>query len=148
MEFARIVADSILAATADAVVATDRDGIIRIWNPGAVRIFGHSAEEALGQSLDLIIPERLRPAHWRGYRQVIKSGESRYGHGDLLSVPAVRKDGERILLEFSIVPLKDVQDRMMGMAAVMRDVTRRFEEAKTLRKKLAEMTGFSARVNG
>lgn len=65
-----------------------------------------------------------------------------------LSVPAVRKDGERISLEFSIVPLKDVQDRMMGMAAVMRDVTRRFEETKTLRKKLAEMTGFSARVNG
>jgi PAS domain S-box-containing protein len=141
MHLARIVADAILSASADAVVATDRDGVIRIWNAGAERIFGYSANEALGQSLDLIIPERLRDRHWRGYRQVMKTGESRYGHGDVLSVPSMRKDGQQISVEFTLVPLKDGQEQMTGMAAVMRDVTERFAEMKVLRQKLAEATG-------
>jgi len=143
MELARIVGEAILGASADAVVATDREGIIRLWNPGAERIFGHSAGEAVGQSLDLIIPERLRTAHWQGWRRVIDTGESRYGHGDLLSVPGIRKDGQRISVEFTIVPLKDQEERMTGMAAVMRDVTKRFDEVKTLRQKLAEATGLA-----
>jgi PAS domain S-box-containing protein len=121
------------------VIATDRDGLIQIWNPGAERIFGHRADEAVGQSLDLIIPERLRARHWEGYRQVIDTGESRYGHGDLLSVPSMRKDGTRISVEFTLVPLKDEAGRMTGMAAVMRDVTGRFEELKGLRRKLADV---------
>jgi PAS domain S-box-containing protein len=141
MTIAQRVADSLVAAAADAVVATDREGIIRLWNPGAERIFGHRAEEALGRSLDLIIPERLRAAHWEGWRRVMQTGESRYGHGDLLSVPGIRKDGQRISVEFTIVPLKGADGAMMGMAAVMRDVTKRFEEMKTLRRQLAEATG-------
>jgi PAS domain S-box-containing protein len=136
MDLARLTADSIVSASADAVVAADRSGIIRLWNPGAERIFGHGVE-AIGQSLDLIIPERLRAAHWGGWRRVVETGRSRYGDGDLLSVPAVRKNGERISVEFTIVPLKDEAGRMVGMAALMRDVTKRFEEIKALRRQLA-----------
>ncbi len=138
MDLTRLVANAILAAPADAVVATDRDGIIRLWNPGAERIFGHRADEALGQPLDLIIPERLRPRHWEGFHRVMATGESHYGAGDLLSVPGIRKDGHQISLEFTIVPLKDSEGRMWGLAAVMRDVTSRFEEIRRLRKKLAD----------
>jgi PAS domain S-box-containing protein len=138
MDLIRLAADTILAAAADAVVATDRQGMIRVWNPGAERIFGHRAGEALGRSLDLIIPERLRARHWEGFRHVMATGESRYGAGDLLSVPGIRKDGQRISLEFTIVPLKDEQGQMQGLAAVMRDVTSRFEEIRSLKKKLAD----------
>jgi len=148
VQLARLVADAIVAAAADALVAADRDGIIRLWNPGAARIFGHRADEAVGQSLDLIIPERLRAAHWEGWRRVMESGESRYGHGDLLSVPGVRKGGQRISIEFTILPLKDAEGRMTGMAAVMRDVTKRFEEMKALRKRLADATGPAGRGAG
>jgi PAS domain S-box-containing protein len=147
MPLARSVADAILSASADAVVATDRNGIIRIWNPGAERIFGYTATEALGQSLDLIIPERLRDRHWQGYRQVVQTGQSRYGHGDVLSVPSMRKGGQRISVEFTIVPLKDDHGQMTGMAAVMRDVTSRFLETKALRQKLEEATGSMHREN-
>ena len=138
MDMPRLVADAILSAAADAVVATDHDGIIRVWNPGAERIFGHRADEVMGQSLDLIIPERLRPRHWEGFHRVMATGESHYGAGDLLSVPGLHKDGRRISLEFTIVPLKEERGRMQGLAAVMRDVTSRFEEIRTLKKKLAE----------
>ena len=146
MDMSRLVADAFLSAAADAVVATDHDGIIRVWNPGAERIFGHRADEALGQSLDLIIPERLRPRHWEGFHRVMATGESQYGAGDLLSVPGIRKDGQRISLEFTIVPLKDDQGQMQGIAAVMRDVTSRFEEIRSLKQKLAEaVKGFNRR---
>jgi PAS domain S-box-containing protein len=138
MDLTRLVADAVLAAAADAVVATDRDGIIHVWNPGAERIFGFAAEDALGQPLDLIIPERLRARHWEGFRHVMATGESHYAAGELLSVPGTRKDGQRISLEFTIVPLKDGEGEIQGIAAVMRDVTNRFEEIRDLKKKLAE----------
>ena len=144
--FERTVADSILAAAADAIVATDREGVIRIWNPGAERIFGFSAEEAIGQSLDIIIPEALRARHWEGYRKVIESGTSRYGEGDLLSVPGLCRNGERISLEFTIVPLHDDAGGITGMAAVMRDVTKRYNETKALKQKLAQTMRSDKRV--
>lgn len=128
---------ALLNSPAEAIVYSDRDGIIRFWNAGAERVFGFTAEEALGQSLDIIIPERQRQRHWDGYDEVMKSGVSRYGSGDLLSVPATRKDGSRISVEFTIVPLKDADGAMLGMAAVMRDVSARFEELKALRRQAA-----------
>lgn len=79
----------------EAVVYADRDGLIRLWNHGAETIFGYGAQEALGKTLDLIIPERWRARHWAGYREVMKTGVTRYGR-DLLAVPAARKDGATI----------------------------------------------------
>ncbi|AIB16610.1 hypothetical protein ABAZ39_32755 (plasmid) [Azospirillum argentinense] len=128
---------ALLNSPAEAIAYSDREGIIRFWNAGAERVFGFTADEALGQSLDIIIPDRQRQRHWDGYDQVMKTGESRYGSGDLLSVPATRKDGTRISVEFTIVPLKDADGTMMGMAAVMRDVTARFDEVKALRRQAA-----------
>lgn len=136
MDFAALLTQAILAARADAIVAADRDGVIRFWNPGAERIFGFLAEEAEGRSLDLIIPERLRERHWQGFRQVVATGESRYGETEVLAVPAIRKDGVTISIEFTIVPLKS-EGRMIGMAAIMRDVTKRFDETRALRRRLA-----------
>ena len=132
------LADAVLRTNSDAIVASDKDGIIRFWNPGAERIFGYMSGDAIGQSLDIIIPERLRARHWQGYRQVMVTGESRYGHGDVLAVPGLRKDGTGISLEFTIVPIRDETGQMIGMAAIMRDVTVRFEEIRALRRKVTE----------
>jgi PAS domain S-box-containing protein len=131
------IAEALLASGSDAIVATDRDGIIRHWNKGAERIFGHTAAEAVGQSLDLIIPEQLRARHWEGYRHVMQTGQSRYGQGDVLAVPGLRKDGSRVSLEFTIATIRDEAGEMIGIAAILRDVTARFEEMKALRKQAA-----------
>jgi PAS domain S-box-containing protein len=132
---------AILESPSDAIVFADREGMIRFWNPGAERLFGFTAAEAAGQSLDIIIPEPQRARHWSGFRQVMETGESRYGQGDVLAVPGLRKDGSRISLEFTIVPLHDAEGRMEGMAAILRDVSKRFEETRALRRKLAEAAG-------
>lgn len=132
------VARALLSGVADAIVACDCAGIIRLWNPGAARIFGFTAEEAVGRSLDIIIPERLRARHWDGYHAMMASGQSRYAGGDTLSVPALRKDGAQISVEFTLVALHDAAGAISGLAAVMRDVTARFEELKTLRRQLRD----------
>jgi PAS domain S-box-containing protein len=128
---------AVLGAASEAVVFTDREGVIRFWNPGAERLFGFAAEEAVGRPVDIIIPEPQRARHWAGFRRVMERGESRYGQGDLLAVPGLRKDGSRVSLEFTIVPLRAPEGHVEGMAAVLRDVTRRFEETRALRRELA-----------
>lgn len=132
------IARAIVTGEADAVVGCDRDGVIRFWNAGAARIFGFSAGEAVGQSLDIIIPERLRRRHWDGWRHTMATGTSRYSGGETLSVPAQRKDGAAISVEFTITPLRDAAGAITGLAAVMRDVTARFEELKALRREVRE----------
>ncbi len=130
---------AVLSTVSDAIVVADAEGLIRFWNPGAERIFGFSAAEAAGRSLDIIIPERLRRRHWEGYARVMAGGASRYGDGDLLAVPAVTREGRQISVEFTIVSLRGADGALTGFAAIMRDVTARFEQTRALRKKLAEL---------
>jgi len=132
-------AAALLAGLPDAVVYSDAAGAIRFWNAGAERLFGFSAAEALGASLDIIVPENLRKRHWDGYYQTMRTGETRYGDGQLLAVPALRKDGSRLSVEFTIVPFKDAAGAMAGIGALMRDCTARFNEMRVLRQKLAAL---------
>jgi PAS domain S-box-containing protein len=134
-DFAR----KLVEAMPDAVVYTDAEGVIRYWNDGAVRIFGFSRSEAVGQSLDIIIPENLRARHWEGFNRTMATGQSRYGAGDLLSVPALRRDGSRISVEFTIVMFRDGQGAVTGIAAVLRDVTKQFAQMRDLRKQVAQL---------
>ena len=137
MDYRTALGEAILASESDAIVATDKPGVITFWNPGATRIFGFTEAEALGQPLDIIIPENLRKRHWDGYNEVMETGQSRYSHGDLLAVPALTKAGTRISVEFTMVFQLDSNGKPVGTAAIMRDVTKKFEENRDLRKKLA-----------
>jgi PAS domain S-box-containing protein len=130
-------ADRLVSGMSDAIIYADAEGVIRLWNRGATRIFGFAEGEAIGRSLDIIIPESLRERHWQGFRATMRTGESRYGDGQVLSVPAVRKDGARISVEFTIVPFTNDSGQMIGIAAIMRDTTTRFEELRVLRRQLA-----------
>ena len=135
---------AILEQAPDAVLYADREGIIRLWNRGAELIFGFSAAEAIGQSLDLIIPERLRGRHWEGYFKVMETGVSRYGT-DLLTVPALHRDGRQLSCAFSIVMIKDDQGKPVGVASIMRDGTVAFERERAMKKRIAELEAQAAK---
>jgi PAS domain S-box-containing protein len=124
--------------TQDAIIFADRDGIIRLWNSGAEVMFGYKTDEVLGQSLDLIIPDKLRGRHWDGYREVMATGVTRYGR-ELLAVPGIRKDGTRISLEFSIALLRGATGDLQGAVAILRDVTARWQQEKALKERLAAL---------
>jgi PAS domain S-box-containing protein len=131
---------ALVAAAGDAIVIADPEGMIRFWNPAAERVFGFTAGEALGRSLDLIIPERFRPRHWTGYREVMRTGLTRYGT-DVLRVPALRKDGKRVSIAFTVALLRAPGGQVTGIAAIVREETARWEEEQRMRRRLAELEG-------
>lgn len=128
----------IVEGTHDAIIFADRDEVIRIWNAGAEAMFGYTAAEAVGQTLHLIIPEKLRARHSTGFRNVMGSGVTRYGQ-ELLAVPALRKDGARLSLEFSIVLVRDAAGTVLGAAAIIRDVSARWQQEKSMKERLAAL---------
>ncbi len=84
----------------DAIIFADREGVIRIWNARAEALFGYAPGEAIGKTLDLIIPEHLRAAHWRGYHQAIAAGHTRLGDKAMLT-RATHKDGSQLYVELA-----------------------------------------------
>ena len=126
---------SIVEQTQFAVIFSNRDGVIQFWNAGAEAMFGYTAGEAVGQTLDMIVPERQRVRHWEGYHKVMATGITKYGR-ELLAVPAMRKDGSRISVEFSIVLLRTPSGEMLGAAAIMQDTTARWQQQKQLKERL------------
>ncbi|OBF33873.1 histidine kinase [Mycobacterium sp. ACS1612] len=132
------LAAAVVRESAEAIVVTDPAGIIRLWNEGSARIFGYPVEEAMGQNLDIIIPEKLRERHWKGYFQTMATGYTRYGD-KLLSVPATHRDGHRLSIEFSVALLRDDADQIVGISAIMREVTERRNAERELRAKISEL---------
>ncbi len=133
----------LVAAVGDAIVVSDASGTITLWNPAAERMFGFTQSEAIGQSLDLIIPQRLRGRHWDGYHKTMASGQTRYGN-DVLRVPAAHKDGRALSIAFTVALLHSPQQAVTGIVAVIRDETSRFSEERNLRKRLAELEASSS----
>ena len=128
----------LVEAVGDAIVVCDANGAITFWNPAAERLFGFAEKEALGQSLDLIIPERLRQRHWDGYNKTMQTGQTRYGN-DVLRVPALHKDGHTLSIAFTVAMLFSAEKTVTAIIAIIRDDTARFNEERVLRKRLAEL---------
>jgi len=128
----------ILAESRDAIIFADKEGRIRLWNTGAEAMFGYRAAEVIGQDLAVIIPENLRDRHNQGYQRVMATGASRYAT-ELLAVPGLKKDGTRISLEFTITLIKDDRGAVLGAAAIIRDVTIRWQREQELKKRLAKL---------
>jgi PAS domain S-box-containing protein len=122
----------------DAIIFADREGIIRLWNAGAEAMFGYRAAEMEGENLERIIPETLRARHNQGYHRVMARGESKYAT-ELLAVPGLRQDGTRISLEFTITLIKDEQGAVLGAAAILRDVTARWQREQEMKKRLSTL---------
>ena len=132
--------NELVSAVGDAVVVSDASGAITLWNKAAERLFGYTEAEALGQSLDLMIPERLRAKHWDGYQKTMETGTTRYGT-EVLQVPAIDKAGRSFSIAFTVALLYSADNKVSGIAAVIRDDTRRFEKDRAQRKRISELEG-------
>ncbi|HEX9120925.1 MAG TPA: PAS domain S-box protein [Terriglobales bacterium] len=130
--------DRIVEDAQAGIIFADEAGIIRLWNSGAEAMFGYTAAEAIGQTMEMIIPEKHRAHHNEGYARVMQTGITKYGR-DALAVPALRKDGSRISIEFTIVLVRSAEGGMIGAAAIVQDVTARWERDKALRARLAAL---------
>ena len=124
------LAERILDQVADAVICTNHSGAIIRWNPACTALFGYSAEEALGQSVELIIPEHLRTAHWSGFDAAIAKGATKL-EGRPTLTRALHKSGRRLYVEMSFATVKGgTESDVLGAVAVARDVTERVERER------------------
>ncbi len=130
--------ERIVRGAADAIVVAGADGKIQLWNPGAERMFGFTETEALGESLDLIVPEKYRERHWVGFREVMQTGQTHYGD-QVLRVPAMKKDGSRVSIAFTVGLLKRGDGQVEEIFAIMRDETEAFTTQKALRDRVKEL---------
>lgn len=111
--------ERILAQSPDALIFADREGVIRVWNARAEALFGYAASEVVGRSLDVIIPEHLREAHWRGYRRAIAAGRTRLDGKPMLT-RATHKDGGKRYVELAFGIVRDAASGVLGAVATGR----------------------------
>jgi PAS domain S-box-containing protein len=132
------LSQALIEHLADAVIFTDRDGVIQLWNPGAEAVFGYAADEVLGRRADMLIPERLRRAHWAGFDSAIQTGRMKHARGSM-TTRSTHKDGSDRYVDMSFALVKDAAGRALGAVAVARDITDRFRAEKESRKRLADL---------
>lgn len=130
--------ENIVQQLAEAIIFADREGVIRVWNRGAEALFGFAAAEAIGCSLDIIIPERFRPAHWAGYRQAIERGQVQHG-GQVRTTRAVHQDGRKLYVDMSFGVVTGGDGAVMGSVAMARDATARHATETALRARVAAL---------
>jgi PAS domain S-box-containing protein len=132
------LAVTLIESNPDAVIFAGTDGMITFWNEAAQRIFGFAATEAVGQSLDIIVPEQFRDAHWTGYDRALAAGETKYA-GQALTTRAMKNDGEVIYVELAFAMIHDAAGAMAGVMATAREITERFNADRAMRRELREL---------
>lgn len=135
----------IVEQMADAMIYSDKHGVICGWNAAAELLFGYAKEEAIGQSLDLIIPERLREAHWMGFNRAMASGTTRLaGHATITR--SLTRDKGTIYVEMSFAVVDDGSGNAIGSVAVARDATQRRQSERELRERLETLEKLHSRM--
>lgn len=134
------ILDAVLKLVPDAIVGVDLDGRITLFNPAAERIFGRSSASLQGESVDVLIPQRLRPGHHEAQQRFANNGGETRMMG-LRRVKGLRADGQEIDLEGYIRHVKLPQGQWSLVS--LHDVTARLQAETQLqhsRAQLAELT--------
>jgi PAS domain S-box-containing protein len=119
---------ALIEATPLAVLATDSAGKLTLWNPGAERLFGWKAEEVLGTPNPIVPLDRL--LEFDDLRERALRGDVVTG----LEVRRQRKDGAFVDASLSTAALRDSTGGVLGVMAVLSDITERKRADATLRE--------------
>lgn len=120
---------SIVESSGDAIIGKTLDGIITSWNHGAERIYGYTAAEIAGHHISLLIP----PDKTDELNEIIE--QLRQGQRiEQIETVRLRKNGEAIDVSLTISPIKDAEDRIIGVSSIARDITRQKHTENELRK--------------
>jgi PAS domain S-box-containing protein len=136
-EITRAHLASIIESSDDAIISKDLEGIVTSWNTGAERVFGYSATEMIGRPVTLLIPPE-NPDEESQCIARIKGGE-RIEHYETC---CVRKDGRRIDVSLTVLPIKDAAGNIIGASKIARDITERKRVEEELRRGRQELVDF------
>jgi PAS domain S-box-containing protein len=120
---------ALMESAPDAMVIVDQRGTIVMVNDQAERTFGYPRSSLLGQSVDMLVPERLRAGHGdkvRGY--FTRPARREMGSGTELV--GVRADGGEFPIEVSLSPFETPDGTLVS--SVVRDITERRQAEQEL----------------
>ena len=120
----------ILSIADDAVVCFDSAQRIILFNHGAEMIFGWVREEALGQTIDLLLPPRVRPGHEKLVQEFRRSSDIARKMGERRAISGVRRDGSEFPAEASISKL--ATEGTVIFTVILRDMTARVAHEREL----------------
>ncbi|WP_339485592.1 putative bifunctional diguanylate cyclase/phosphodiesterase [Pseudomonas sp. EL_65y_Pfl2_R95] len=120
----------ITSTSPDAIICASSKNTITAWNTAAEAMFGYLAAEAIGQSLDIIIPHKMRAMHHGGLTRVASGGAGRI-LGTSVNLTAVHRDGYEFPIELSLSHWMDAGEPQFG--GIIRDTTQRVEAVKQLK---------------
>jgi diguanylate cyclase (GGDEF)-like protein/PAS domain S-box-containing protein len=121
---------AVVETALDCVAMLDDAGRVLDLNPAAEATFGYARGEALGRPMvDLLLPPRIRPRYREGIRRHVEADPRSDVVGRRLETTAVRRDGSRLPVEVTIVPVG--VPGPAALCAVFRDITqRKLDEAR------------------
>ena len=125
---------AVLASTSDAIVGTALDGTIVSWNGSAERIFGYAADEIVGRSIRALVPPD-NPEEWKTILDLVRGGDRL----DSYDTVRVHKDGSRIDVALTVVPVLDADGSVIGISAVARNISNRRQTDAALARAITQL---------
>jgi two-component system sensor kinase FixL len=123
---ARLRLAAIVESSEDAIVGQDVDGIITDWNAGAARLYAYGASEAIGSAFSDLVQSAMGKADL----DFTKSSDLVSKHETV----HVKKDGTRIEVSVTMSPIHDTAGHIIGISAIVHDITERQQAANALRE--------------
>ena len=131
-----LLSTSIIEAIPDAVAAVNRQGVIIQVNSQLEAMFGYTRDELIGQSIEMLVPERQRPAHHQHREDFHQQAKiRRMGSG--LDLYARRRDGSEVPVEISLSPVATANGSVV--LSVIRDISDRKHIERELRRANEEL---------
>ena len=121
---------SLVKSATDAIIVANHEGRIVLWNQAATKLFGYGFEEVLGNPLTMIMPERFRASHLKGFARFQATGASRL-IGKAVELRGLRKDGVEFPLELSLATWTTKQGTFFS--GILRDISERKKAEEALR---------------
>ncbi len=123
-------------ASPAAMLMVYESGEIAFANAQCERLFGYPPGELIGQSIDRLVPGRIRGKH-RSYREGFAQAPMSRPMGAGRDLSASRRDGSEFPVEIGLTPVPGVHG--LGVLAVVVDISARRDAEKVLQQKLAEL---------
>ncbi len=113
----------------DSVIIMDRSGVMEYVNPAFEAITGYSRQEAIGQTLGILKSEQQAGELYEEMWNTVLSGNVFRG-----IVTDRKKNGEAVIIEKALTPLRDASGEITHFISTGRDITERRQLESDLRQ--------------